>query len=129
MKFKFIHKISVIQEKFRVLFNLLRGPDTSPSGAGSGSRAAGCASLVYSLFLQQKCSFDIAIGRSFFSGSLPSRQVQLSDVATPLVVGLLLSAFYILPPPSNPTSFVLVFFLIFSLTFSLRSPFLTVILL
>ena len=30
------------------------------------------------------------------SGSLPSSQVQLSDVSTPLVVGLLLSASYIL---------------------------------
>jgi len=42
-----------------------------------------------------------------YSGSLLSRQVQMSDVATPLVVGLLLSAFYILPPSSSSVSFVL----------------------
>ena len=53
----------------------------------------------------------------------------MSDVATPLVVGLRLSAFYILPPSSNPVSFVLVFLLIFFLTFSLRLLFLAVILL
>ena len=45
MKFKFIHKISVIQpmiqEKFFVFFNLLRGLDITCSGAG------GCASLLY----------------------------------------------------------------------------------
>jgi len=35
MTFKFIHKISVIQEKLLVLLNLLRGPDTTRSGAGS----------------------------------------------------------------------------------------------
>jgi len=35
MKFKFIHKISVIQETFLVFFNLLQGPDKTPSGAGS----------------------------------------------------------------------------------------------
>src|SRR6218665_3987535 len=51
------------------------------------------------------------------------------DVAIPLVVELVLSAFYILPPSSSPASFVLVFLLIFSLAFSLRLPFLTVILL
>src|SRR6218665_59266 len=55
----------------------------------------------------------------FSSGSLPSRQVQMSDVAIPLVVELLLSAFYILPPSSNPASFVLLFLLTFFLTFSL----------
>src|SRR6218665_2476255 len=44
MKFKFIHKIAVIHKKFRALSNLLRGPDKTPSGAGSGPRAAGCAS-------------------------------------------------------------------------------------
>src|SRR6218665_1473633 len=38
------------------------------------------------------------------SGSLPSRKVQMSDVATPLVVGLLLSAFCILRPSSSPGS-------------------------
>jgi len=32
MKFKFIHKIFVIQEKFLVFFNLLRGPDMTRSG-------------------------------------------------------------------------------------------------
>jgi len=37
MKFKFIHKISTIQEKFLVFYNLLRGPDITRSGAGSGS--------------------------------------------------------------------------------------------
>jgi len=31
MKFKFIHKISVIQEKFLVYFNLLRGSDITCS--------------------------------------------------------------------------------------------------
>src|SRR6218665_947604 len=62
------------------------------------------------------------------SGSLPTRQVQMFDVAIPLVVGLVLSASYILPPSSSPASFVLVFLLIFFLAFSLRLPFLTVIL-
>src|SRR6218665_3496188 len=63
------------------------------------------------------------------SGSLPTRQVQMFDVAIPLVVELVLSAFYILSPSSSPASFVLVFLLIFFLSFSLRLPFLTVILL
>jgi len=45
MKFKLIHKISVIQEKSLVFFNLLRGPGLIRSGAGSGLRAAGYASL------------------------------------------------------------------------------------
>src|SRR6218665_1079334 len=35
---------------------------------------------------------------SSFSSSLPSIQVQVSDVAIPLIVGLLLSASYSLPP-------------------------------
>ena len=46
MKFKFIHKISVIhviKEKFLVFYNLLRGPDITRSGAGSGQWAVGCA--------------------------------------------------------------------------------------
>ena len=38
MKFKFIHKISVIPEKFLIFFNLLRGPDKTNSGAGSSPR-------------------------------------------------------------------------------------------
>ena len=38
MKFEFIHKISVIQEKFLVLINLLRGPDITRSRDGSGPR-------------------------------------------------------------------------------------------
>ena len=38
VKFKFIHKISVIQEKFHVFFNLLQGPDITRLGAGSGLR-------------------------------------------------------------------------------------------
>src|SRR6218665_1798882 len=63
------------------------------------------------------------------SGSLPTRQVQMFDVAIPLVVELVLSAFYILPPSSSPASFGLVFLLIFFLAFSLRLQFLTVILL
>jgi len=46
MKFKLIHKISVIQEKILVSVNLLRGPDMTRSWAGSGPRAAGCASLL-----------------------------------------------------------------------------------
>src|SRR6218665_1842325 len=38
---------------------------------------------------------------------LLARQVKMSDVATtPPVVGLLLSAFYILPPSSSPASFI-----------------------
>ena len=32
MKFKFVHKIFVIQEKFLVFINLLRGPDKKRSG-------------------------------------------------------------------------------------------------
>jgi len=32
----------------------------------------------------------------------------MSDIATPLVVGLVLSAFYVLPPACSPASFVLV---------------------
>src|SRR6218665_266592 len=63
------------------------------------------------------------------SGSLPTRQVQMFDVAIPLVVELVLSAFCILSPSSSPASFVLVFLLIFFLAFSLQLPFLTVILL
>src|SRR6218665_1346146 len=63
------------------------------------------------------------------SGSLPTRQVLMFDVAIPLVVELVLSAFYILPPSSSPASFVLDFLLIFFLAFSLQLPFLTVILL
>ena len=38
MKFTFIHIISVIQEMFFVFYNLLRGPDITRSGAGSGPR-------------------------------------------------------------------------------------------
>src|SRR6218665_2186880 len=63
------------------------------------------------------------------SGSLSTRQVQMFDVAIPLVVELVLSASYIIPPSSSPASFVLVFLLIFFLAFSLRLPFLAVILL
>src|SRR6218665_3004862 len=48
----------------------------------------------------------------------PTRQVQMFDVAIPLVVELVLSASYILPPSSSPASFVLVFLLIFFLAFS-----------
>src|SRR6218665_2941239 len=54
----------------------------------------------------------------FSSGSLPTRQVQMFDVAIPLVVELVLSASYILPPSSSPASFVLVFLLIFFLAVS-----------
>jgi len=36
MKFKFIYKIFVIHAKFLVLLNLLREPDITCSGAGSG---------------------------------------------------------------------------------------------
>ena len=49
----------------------------------------------------------------------------MSDIVTPLVVGLL-SASYILPPSSNPASFVLVFLLIFFPSFSFRLLFLIV---
>ena len=35
IKFKFIHKFFLIQEKFLVFFKLLRGPDITRSGAGS----------------------------------------------------------------------------------------------
>jgi len=36
MKFKLIHKISIIQEEFLVFYNLLRGLDITRSGAESG---------------------------------------------------------------------------------------------
>src|SRR6218665_2640831 len=72
----------------------------------------------------EKCKYSVLLS----SGSLPTRQVQMFDVAIPLVVDLVLSASYILPPSSSPASFVLVFVLIFFLAFSLRLPFLTVIL-
>ena len=52
----------------------------------------------------------------------------MSDVATHLVVGLLLSAFHIHPPSSNPASFCLGFPLHLFPTFFLRSPILAVIL-
>jgi len=45
MKFKFIHKISVIQEKLLVFFSSLWGPDKTRSWSGSGPRPADCASL------------------------------------------------------------------------------------
>jgi len=52
----------------------------------------------------------------------------MSDASTSLVVGLLLSASYILPPSFNPAaSFVLVFLLIFSIKIFLPLPFLIVI--
>jgi len=47
VKFKFIHNISVIQETFFRFFNLLRGPDKTPWGTGSGPQAAICASMAY----------------------------------------------------------------------------------
>src|SRR6218665_283330 len=58
-----------------------------------------------------KSSLDILSS----SSSLPTRQVQMFDVAIPLVVELVLLASYtcILPPSSSPASFVLVFLLIF----------------
>src|SRR6218665_344782 len=56
----------------------------------------------------------------FFWFSAYYRQVQMFDVAISLVVELVLSASYILPPSSSPASFVLVFLLIFFLAFSLR---------
>src|SRR6218665_1554326 len=59
--------------------------------------------------------FSVYLTQFFSSGSLPTRQVQMFDVAIPLVVELVLSAFYILPPSSSPASFVLVFLLIFFL--------------
>src|SRR6218665_3179624 len=52
----------------------------------------------------------------------------MSDVATHLVVGLLLSAFHIHPPSSNPASFCLGFPLHLFPTFFLRSAILAVIL-
>jgi len=61
MKFKFIHKIFVIQgfkEKFLVFFNLLRGPDIKRSGAGSGQRAVGCASLMYTVKIRSASSLS-----------------------------------------------------------------------
>src|SRR6218665_3214058 len=63
----------------------------------------------------------------FFWFSAYYRQVQMFDVAISLVVELVLSASYILPPSFSPASFVLVFLLIFFLAFFLRLPFLTVI--
>src|SRR6218665_3219891 len=59
----------------------------------------------------------------FFWFSAYYRQVQMFDVAIPLVVEFVLSASYILPPSSSPASFVLVFLLIYFLAFSLRLPF------
>src|SRR6218665_1805600 len=38
MKFKFIHKFFLIQEKFLVFFKLFRGPDITRSMAGCGPR-------------------------------------------------------------------------------------------
>src|SRR6218665_1160815 len=46
--------------------------------------------------------------KSSSSGSLSTRQVQMFDVAIPLVVELVLSAFYILSSSSSPASFVMV---------------------
>jgi len=46
MKFKVIHKISVMQEKFLVFFHQFQGPDITRSGAGYSAQAAGSASLV-----------------------------------------------------------------------------------
>src|SRR6218665_197192 len=73
---------------------------------------------------KQLCKSSKCITFAFdsFSDSLPSRQVQMSDVATLLVVGLLLSSSCILLPSSNPATFVLVFLLTYFLTFSLRLP-------
>src|SRR6218665_3965893 len=62
--------------------------------------------LLGMLIKKTEIQFSVSFLRS---GSLPSRQVQMSDVATPVIVGLLLLAFYILPPSSFPTSFVLVY--------------------
>src|SRR6218665_1822748 len=45
MKFKFLHKIAVIQKKFLLLFNLMRGPDITH--CGGRIRSAGSASLFY----------------------------------------------------------------------------------
>src|SRR6218665_4044672 len=73
---------------------------------------------------KQLCKSSKCITFAFdsFSDSLPSRQVQMSDVATLLVVGLFLSSSCILLPSSNPATFVLVFLLTYFLTFSLRLP-------
>ena len=49
VKLKLIHKITDIQEKLFVLFNLLLGPDTC-SGVGMVPRAAGCASLRFCMY-------------------------------------------------------------------------------
>ena len=38
IKFTFFHKISISQKMFLLHFNLLRGPDIIPTGAGSGLR-------------------------------------------------------------------------------------------
>src|SRR6218665_2363748 len=84
---------------------------------------------TFSVPQTQRQVFAAGRPNSSSSGSLPTRQVQMFDVAIPLVVELVLSAFYILPPSSSPASFVLVFLLIFFLAFSLQLPFLTVILL
>ena len=46
MKFEFIHKISVIQQKFLALYKLLRGPDKTCLGWGLDP---GCASLRYDI--------------------------------------------------------------------------------
>jgi len=39
--------MTVIHEKFLVVFNLLRGPDITRFGAGFAPWASGCAFLVY----------------------------------------------------------------------------------
>jgi len=47
MKFKVVHKISAIQEKFLDFFNLLRGSLYNTFGGRIRPGGAGCASLLY----------------------------------------------------------------------------------
>src|SRR6218665_83741 len=52
MKFKFIHKFFLIQEKFLLFFKLLRGPDITRSGAGSGPRVVHPCFTPYRSFIE-----------------------------------------------------------------------------
>jgi len=76
MKSKFIHKISVIQEKFLVFVNLLWGPDVTRSGGWI--RPVGCRLCipvyrmpieflsVFILTARWKCQIWMCIGRQYY---------------------------------------------------------------
>src|SRR6218665_3605150 len=60
MRFKFFHKIFVIQNNFLLHFNLLRGPDTTRSGAdpASGPRVVyPCSTRSALLTVEPSASF------------------------------------------------------------------------